>query len=78
VGSAVIRQKKLTAQLRDVALVVLVRLTGQQPADYGFPYLQAVPGLKTLPSPDRLGFAGDPDREAALKKWKEWSAGQKR
>jgi hypothetical protein len=71
VGTKALGKKTLRTELRDVALAALVRLNGKKPADYGFPYLLAVPGLKTLPEPVCLGFASPADRESALKKWKK-------
>jgi hypothetical protein len=70
VGTRMVAGMVLQAQLRDVALAVVIQLSGQNPADFGFPYLQAVPGLKTLPSPTCLGFVSDAGRNAAQAKWK--------
>lgn len=74
VGSVVIRRVRLTTQISDVALAALIQLSGQDESEYGFPYLEVVPGLKNLPSVNRLGFADPAGRQAALKKWKTWSA----
>lgn len=71
VGTRSLGSVQLTAQVRDVALAALVQMSGQKAEDYGFPYLQTVPGLKSLPAPVCLGFAKPADRDAALKKWKE-------
>jgi len=71
VGTVTVGGQKLTAELGDVALAAVIHLKGESPADYGFPYWQAVPGLKTLPSPERLGFADAAGRDAAFKKWRE-------
>jgi hypothetical protein len=71
VGTKTLGSSTLNTELRDVALAVLVQLNGQKWADYGFPYMQAVPGLKTLPAPNCLGFPNVAAREAALKKWKQ-------
>jgi hypothetical protein len=71
VGTATVRGKKLTTQMRDVALAALLQLSGQLGDDFGFPYFAAVPGLKELPQPNRLGFANPASREAALEKWKK-------
>lgn len=70
VGTVTVRRMKITAELRDVALAVLIHLAGQKPADYGFPYFGVVPGLKELPSPERLGFADEASRTAALARWR--------
>ncbi len=71
VGQRTLGSATLRAEVRDVALAAVIRLDGKQPVDYGFPYLQALPGLKTLPTPACLGFADVASREAAFKKWKE-------
>ena len=56
-----------------------VSTSGQPLADYGFPYFQAFAGLKASDaSHSCLGFAGASDRAAALKKWRQWSAAQKK
>jgi len=68
----------LKTELRDVVLAVLVQASGQKADEYGYPYLQAVPGLKALPSPERLGFADANAQAAALKKWQDWSVKQRR
>jgi hypothetical protein len=70
VGTKVLRGTTLSAQVRDVALAALVHRSGRDGADFGFPYLKAVPGLKALPEPACLGFATDAERDAALKKWR--------
>jgi hypothetical protein len=69
VGTSKLGEAALTAELADVTLAVLIRANGQKEADYGFPYSQAIPGLKTLPAPERLGFSDLPTRQAAFKKW---------
>jgi hypothetical protein len=73
-GTVQLRRIMLTTQLSDVALAALVQLSGQQMSAYGFSYLEIVPGLKAFPSPDRLGFATPAARQAAIQKWKSWSA----
>ncbi len=70
VGARPLGGATLRAEVRDVALAASVELSGGKPGDYGYPYLQAVPGLKTLPSATCLGFATPAQREAALGKWK--------
>jgi hypothetical protein len=70
-GQKTLGARTIRTELRDVALATVVRLGGQQPAAYGFPYFQAVPGLKAVPTPTCLGFADAAGREAALKKWKD-------
>jgi hypothetical protein len=62
--------------MRDVALASLAMLSGQQPSDYGFPYLQMFKGknvaINITMSPTLLGFADDISRNSAIKKWKDW------
>lgn len=70
VGSVTVVNQRITAELGDVALAALIHLRGGTPADYGFPYYQAIPGIKTLPSPERLGFVDAASRAAALAKWR--------
>jgi hypothetical protein len=78
VGTKKVGAKTLRAEVRDVALAAVVQLSGRQPDDFGFPYFQALPGLKTIPSPACCGFADGAGREAALKKWKDFTAGAKK
>jgi hypothetical protein len=63
-----------TTELRDVALAMLVHLTDQKHADYGFTYTRS--GRSFLFNAPVLGFSSNEDREAALKKWKTWKAAQ--
>jgi hypothetical protein len=70
IGDRKLGSGTLHAQVRDVALAVVIRLEGGQAVDFGFPYLQAVPGLKALPSPTCLGFSNAAERQAAFQKWK--------
>jgi hypothetical protein len=77
VGDRKLGNTTLHAQVRDVALAVVIRFTGAQIADFGFPYLQAVPGVKDPPSPACLGFATPAERQAAFKKWKDRSGAAK-
>ncbi len=71
VGSITLGPIKLNAELADVALAAILHLKGESLAEYGFPYFQAVPGLKTLPSAERLGFTDTASRTAAFKKWQD-------
>ncbi|MBI3838779.1 MAG: hypothetical protein HY288_12710 [Planctomycetia bacterium] len=59
-------------QIRDVALAVLVHLTGQHLRDYG--YVQVQPNPQTLFQVGTLAFNDAARREAALKKWSQWRA----
>jgi hypothetical protein len=64
--------RQIEIQIRDVALAVLVHLTGQHLRDYG--YLQAQPNPQTLFQVGTLAFKDASAREAALKKWGQWRA----
>ncbi|HUY36698.1 MAG TPA: hypothetical protein VMV69_28445 [Pirellulales bacterium] len=55
----------------DVALASLVYLTGQNLEDYGFEEVQSNPIM--LFDARTLGFADPEAREAALKKWRQWT-----
>ncbi len=59
-------------QLRDVALSVLVRLTGQSLRDYGSAQPQA--NVNTSFGVPTLIFSDPAQRETALKKWSQWRA----
>ena len=63
-------------QLRDVALALLVHLTGQNLNNYDFAYVKMFPGNfaanNLFMSPTLLGFSDDKARDASMKKWKEW------
>jgi hypothetical protein len=71
VGDRKLGNGKLHAQVRDVALAVTVRLNGGDISDFGFPYMDAIPGYKLPPSPTCLGFATDAQRQNAFKRWKD-------
>jgi hypothetical protein len=59
-------------QLRDVALVVALQLTGQRPADYGYLYARLQP-QRTFQL-DSLHCENDQRREQAVEKWRAWRA----
>ena len=67
-----------TTEVRDVALAMLVRLNGQQTKDYGFAFLQFHGGQQIFFAPVWLGFADDAKRTAAIKKYRDWKAAQKK
>jgi hypothetical protein len=62
-------------QMRDVALAMVIHLSGQKPQEFGFEFLKNQPN--TVFSYPYLGFADDKERSAARKKWKEWAASHK-
>jgi hypothetical protein len=57
-------------QIRDVALAVMIHITGQKLADFGF--TRAQPNPTILFNTASLGFANTDEREAALAKWQAW------
>ena len=61
-------------QVRDVALVVMLHLTGQRPPDYGYVHARMQSSghfhLQTL------FLADDQQREAAITRWQAWKADQ--
>jgi hypothetical protein len=62
----------IETQIRDVALAVMLHLSGQKLSDFGFDRVQANPSnLFNTPS---LGFADPQQRDAALAKWRQWRA----
>jgi len=63
-------------ELRDVALSMLVHLTGQSHKDYGFSFLGERANL--MWAPNYAGFTSPELREAAHKQWKTWAAAQKK
>jgi hypothetical protein len=71
VGTRRVGGTLLTAELRDVALATMIQLEGERLADFGYPYVRAVPGLELVPEPACLGMASDEQRAAALKRWNE-------
>jgi hypothetical protein len=56
-------------QIRDVALAVMLHLSGQKLADYGFS--RAQPNSTILFNTASLGFTGAPQRDAAIAKWRQ-------
>lgn len=67
-----------TTEIRDVALAMMVRLSGQAPKDYGFPFVQWHNEQQLFYIPMWMGFADQAKRDAALKKYKDWQAAQKK
>jgi hypothetical protein len=60
-----------TAQLRDVALIAAVLMTGQEPREYGFEELSDRPGDRFVLTRWHLPAAGRP---AAFERWQAWRA----
>ena len=70
-----IGQGQSVVQIRDVALVVMLHLTGQQPSDYGYTRARMQPQqLFELPT---LFAENDLQRTDAIEKWRTWRARQK-
>lgn len=57
-------------QLRDVALAVMIQLTEQKLADYGFVHAKTNPSI--LFNTNTLGFNDPSARDQAIKKWRAW------
>jgi hypothetical protein len=62
----------MKSEVRDVALAVLVHLSGQDLKEYGFDRIQRDP--RTLFSISTIGYASESSRDKAIQKWKAWSA----
>jgi hypothetical protein len=67
--------QSLRCEVRDVALAVLVHLSGQEPKDYGLSRVQ--PDAQMLFITSTIGFTTESGRAQAIKKWREWSASHK-
>jgi hypothetical protein len=63
-------------QIRDVALVVMLHLTGQRPADYGYPHARLQPQQAFVL--ESLHCESDEKRAEAAAKWREWRKSQKK
>jgi hypothetical protein len=63
-------------QMRDVALAVLVHVTGQNVAEYGF--VHAKSNRDILFNTNTLAFSDPAARLEALKKWRAWRAAQEK
>jgi hypothetical protein len=67
-------QPVANVQIRDVALVVLLTLTDQRPADYG--YVNARMQAQQMYQLQTLHLANDNERAAAAAKWRAWRAAE--
>ena len=73
-GSIAVRGKaKYRTEVRDIALATLVRLTKQNPKDFGFDRMRTSSSL--VFNTGSLAFENDAKREAAIKKWRAFRAG---
>ncbi|NIO33472.1 MAG: hypothetical protein GTO26_00455 [Planctomycetales bacterium] len=68
--------KSITPQVRDVALAVIIHLSGEKPQDYGYTTIQQDP-IRLFRS-NTMRFSSDAKRAAALKTWQERLAAQPR
>lgn len=71
-----LNNKQGTTEVRDVALAVLIHLTGQQIKDYGFEFYRFPNNDQIFHATAYLAFAEQPKREAALQKYHDWKAKQ--
>jgi hypothetical protein len=60
------------AQMRDLALAVTIKLSGQDPKQFGFENL-----LLERFNSNMVAFRNDSDRNAAFKKWEDWQKKQR-
>jgi hypothetical protein len=65
-------QRVTNVQVRDVALCVMLHLTGQKPSDYGYLHAQSSP--QQVFHLHTLHVASDDVRADAAAKWKKWRA----
>ncbi len=63
-----------TVQVRDVALVVMLQLTGQRPADYG--YVHVPPRSSNALQIQTLFRDNDQQRADSIAKWRQWRLAQ--
>lgn len=70
IGSASGNFVQVRTQIRDVALAVMVHLSGQNPEDYGFPYLQIFQNQPiNQVTYHWFGFSNEKERSQALELW---------
>lgn len=69
--NAQLKKEPIRIQVRDAVLAMAIRLTGQEPPDYGFKLLRS--DEDTIYKVYTLGFLEDAERDAALQKWQTWS-----
>ncbi len=67
-------QPVFQVQIRDVALVVMITLTDQRAADYG--YVHARVQSQRMYQLDTLYFENDAQRSGAIAKWRAWRSEQ--
>jgi hypothetical protein len=62
-----------TTEVRDVALAMMVHLTGQSIKDYGYEFFRGNTNEQVFFAPVYLAFAEQAKRDAALKKFQDWT-----
>lgn len=65
-----------TTEVRDVALGMMVHLSGQSIRDYGFEFFRGNNNEQAYFAPVYFAFADQNKRDAAIKKWNDWKAKQ--
>lgn len=79
VGQAGVNFTTVKAEVRDVALAVLLVHKGENLANYGYPYFQIVQGINLYQTSAMCaGFADTNGRDAAFKKYSDLLAKQKK
>ncbi|MBL8795010.1 MAG: hypothetical protein JNM56_13960 [Planctomycetia bacterium] len=71
-----LNNKQGTTEVRDVALAVLIHLTGQQIKDYGYEFYRFPNNDQIFHATAYLAFAEQAKRDAAQQKWHDWKAKQ--
>lgn len=71
-----VNNEQYKAEVRDLALAVMVHLTGQDLKEYGF--ARAEKNSMFLYNPASLGFRETDNRQAGFDKWNTWSEEQKK
>jgi len=61
-------------QVRDLALVTLIELSGQDPKQFGFE--RVTKGARNTLNPRLIGFRTNSQRAAAFEKWETWRKAQ--
>jgi len=62
-----------TTEVRDVALAMMVHLTGQSIKDYGFEFFRGTTNAQVFFAPVYLAFAEKAKRDAAHQKFRDWA-----
>jgi hypothetical protein len=65
-----------TTEVRDVALGMMVHLSGQPIRDYGFEFFRGNNNEQAYFAPVYFAFTDQAKRDAAMKKWNEWKEKQ--